>query len=127
MLSSLKNVPSFLKSFLGTTKLNFTEDGDGLATPRKEEDDHVNDSLGGLFPYSSYDEDFKLFVINGTKEDQVEGIGFVIEVSPQIGASPEMAEALAEILARTAETGVGIQVSAFGSPDLEHLYHGMRK
>jgi conjugal transfer ATP-binding protein TraC len=127
MLQSIKSVPDFLKKLLGTTKLNFTEEGEGLASAREDADDHVNDSLGGLFPYSSYDEDFKLFVINGTKEDQVEGIGFVIEVSPQIGASPEMAEALAEILARTAETGVGIQVSAFGSPDLEHLYHGMRK
>lgn len=127
MLESLKNLPQTIKALLSPVQLNFVQADGDMSIPRQSDDVHVNDSLGSLFPYGPYDDDQKLFVITGNKPEQVEGIGFVIEINPQIGASAEMAEALAEILGKTAETGVGIQVSGFGSPDLEHLYYSMRK
>jgi conjugal transfer ATP-binding protein TraC len=87
------------------------------------------DTLGSLLPYTSYEDDFKLFVIEGQEFGVIEGLGFVMEVNPQIGASEEMGNSLVEILKRLseAEPGLGIQVTAFGSPDMENLFHNMRR
>jgi conjugal transfer ATP-binding protein TraC len=120
-----------IKGIFSPAKLNFisSSDADDLAVPRSGDGGHVNDSLGTLFPYSSYDSDYKLFVIDGSNPEQIEGIGFTIEINPQVGASEEMAESLAALLS-TAAGGVpniGIQVSSFGSPDLEHLFRNMRQ
>lgn len=115
------------KSMFSAARTNFTESEPDFAKPRQNESSHVHDSLGSMFPYTAYSEEFNLFVIEGAKPGVLEGLGFVVEVSPQIGASEEMATAMVDMLTRIAEPGVGFQVSSFGSPDLEHLYGAMRR
>ena len=118
---------STLKSMFSPAQQNFVAVEPDLAEPRVDNDETSHDSLGEIFPYSSYDADHRLFVIDGAKEGQVEGLGFVIELNQQIGASKEMADALADLLTKVASPGIGLQVTTFGSPDLEHLYGAMRR
>jgi conjugal transfer ATP-binding protein TraC len=106
---------------------NFVEDGDVSAVRSGKPEEHVHDRFGPIFPFSAYDEANRIFQLDGAKPGEIEGLGFVIELTPQIGASIEMADALAAMLTRTVEPGAGWQISAFGSPDLEHQYDLMRR
>lgn len=121
----LKDLLAPWKQLFKPANNNFKEIEPDLAKPRTDRR-VAHDSLGAILPYTAYDETYKLFVIEAEEFGKQEGLGFVMEINPQVGASEEMADSLVDLLKRLGETGVGIQVSAFGSPDLESLFQSMR-
>lgn len=122
----LKSLLSSFKSVLTPSTPNFVED-DNASPARTGSEEHVHDRFGPIFPFSAYDDKYQIFQVDGATPNDIEGLGFVIELTPQIGASVEMSNALAAMLTRTVEPGAGWQVSVFGSPDLEHQYEHMRR
>lgn len=69
--------------------------------------------LAGLLPYISYSEQEGLF----QTED---GIGFSLEVTPQTGASDDMARVLTGLFANC-PVGTGVQVQIFAGNDIYHV------
>ena len=119
-------ITNFWKTVVKPAEQNLVSAEPDFTQPRQDNDEHAHDTLGSIFPYSSYADDFKLFVIEGNKAGSIEGIGFVIEINQQIGASKEMADGIVDLLSKLAQPGIGLQVSTFGSPDLDSLYTAMR-
>lgn len=79
------------------------------------------DRFADFLPWVAYDPETGLFTMDGTKPGQYEGLGFVLELSPQLGASEAMATYLAGITRLPAPTGTGMQVTMFGSPEIDPL------
>lgn len=81
-----------------------------------------------LLPYLGWDDKKEIFVLEGSEEGKVDGLGFVIEMVPQTGASEDMADLLS-VLFRYMPTGTGVQWTLMGSPligeFLDH-YVGLR-
>jgi conjugal transfer ATP-binding protein TraC len=50
-----------------------------------------------LLPYTGWIPDERLFILEGEKPDVVEALGFCLEMMPQTGAIPEMADLMATI------------------------------
>lgn len=121
MLQSLK---SFAAIF-GRGQSNFEEAQDDLATPRSKDGQLPFNRFASLLPYTAYDEEHRLFVIESTEPGKPEGLGFVLEVQPQIGASQEMANFMVNLFSSGAPPGTGFQVQMYGSPMLEKLFDGM--
>jgi conjugal transfer ATP-binding protein TraC len=82
--------------------------------------------LGQLLPYECWDPETELFFIAGQKEYTLESVGFALELSPQIGASPEMADYLSSLFQTGAPAGTGISVHLVGSPDLTAYFDAIR-
>lgn len=109
-----------------------------LSMPQPNVEQHAPDLVGGhrghglLFdrfadtlPYLGYDPETQLFSLAGAKPGEFEGVGYVLELSPQVGASVQMAEYLVNLIVGTFPTGTGIQCTLFGSPLIDHLAHGL--
>jgi conjugal transfer ATP-binding protein TraC len=47
-----------------------------------------------LLPFVAWDDDQRLFFLEGATPDEVEAVGFVLELTPQTGATKEMADLL---------------------------------
>jgi len=94
--------------------------------PRLDKPVRAFSRLGQLLPYESWDPQTGLFFIAGTKPYTVESVGFALELSPQIGASPEMADYLASLFQTGAPPGTGVSVHLVGSPDLTAFFKAMR-
>lgn len=75
-----------------------------------------------VLPYVGWDKKSRLFFIEGDKEETIESVGFMLELTPQTGSSPEMADYLSTLYQAGAPAGTGIQVQMFGSPDLEGYF-----
>jgi conjugal transfer ATP-binding protein TraC len=69
--------------------------------------------LASWLPYSSYKEDDNLFV-------NLDSLGFVLEISPQTGATEEMAQILVSLFTSCPKNS-GIQVTLFGSPHIDDI------
>lgn len=90
--------------------------------PRQKTSALTFNRFADVLPYVGWDEASRLFFIEGDKEETIESVGFVLEMTPQTGASPEMADYLSTLFMSGAPAGTGIQVQMFGSPDLEAYF-----
>lgn len=108
---SLKKIfsPEVLKSNL------LVEDPDLLVARGKG---FVIDRLGSLLPYG-HEVEAGLFTIMDDKRLAIESIGYTLEVTPQTGATPEMASQLTSLFSTDLPTATGIQVTLFAEPDIE--------
>jgi len=104
----------------GTTDLE--EDDIDFAQPRSNEESPPFQRLASFLPYTAFDAERRLFVIEADEPGKPEGWGFVLELSPQIGATKEMADFLVNLFAAASPAGTGFQIQIYGSPDLEALY-----
>lgn len=81
--------------------------------------------LASWLPFSDYDAEHRVFLIEADQNarrkraDAIEGFGFCLELTPQTGASPEMADYLTSLFTQAAPAGTGIQVQMFGSPNID--------
>lgn len=85
------------------------------------------DRFADTLPYLTYDPQTQLFALAGAKPGEFEGVGYVIEITPQVGANQQMAEYLVNLICGTFPTGTGIQSTLFGSPIVDHLTDGIIK
>jgi conjugal transfer ATP-binding protein TraC len=70
-----------------------------------------------VLPWTGYESDSQLFVLEGEEPDSIEAVGYTIELQLQTGATKDMAVLLRELFLDTV-VGCGIQVQLFGSPDI---------
>ncbi len=68
-----------------------------------------------LLPYSAWISDARLFVLEGDDPESVNGLGFCLEMIPQTGARPEMADLLCTLFTYMPR-GSSIQWTLIGSP-----------
>lgn len=101
--------PEVLKSNL------LVEDPDLLVARGKG---FVIDRLGSLLPYG-HEVEAGLFTIMDDKRLAIESIGYTLEVTPQTGATPEMASQLTSLFSTDLPTATGIQVTLFAEPDIK--------
>ena len=98
---------------------NFFRDGDGeeyVPTPIREASARPEfDRMADLLPYSGWDHEHQLFLLDGAKHDDCEAVGFCLEMYPQTGASRDMADLLA-VLFTYMPTGTGVQWTLMGTP-----------
>lgn len=80
-----------------------------------------------LLPYVGWDEESRLFFIEGDRERTIESVGFCIELMPQTGASEEMSNYLSTLFMSGAPAGTGIQVQMMGSHDLDAFFKSYDK
>ena len=111
--------------FFGKSESNFEEKEDDYVTPRRSDADLPFNRFSSFLPYSAFDEESNLFVIESETPGKPEGWGFVLEVSPQIGASQEMADFMVNLFSTGAPAGTGFQVQIYGSPMLEPFFDAM--
>lgn len=101
---------------LETLRSNLIADDSDLLVCRGK--GYVIDRLGSLLPYG-HEVEPGLFTIMDEKHMAVESIGYTLEVTPQTGATPEMAAQLTSLFSADLPTGSGIQVTLFAEPDIE--------
>lgn len=80
----------------------------------------VFDRLADCLPYSGWDPEYQLFLLDGEEPDSCEGFGFCIEMHPQTGASRDMAELL-ETLFTYMPPGTGVQWTLMGTPLIDEF------
>ena len=85
------------------------------ATPTRRKAPLRIDRFADELPYAQFEESDKLCAVAGP-DGTFEGIGFVIEVTPQTGTSLNMAKSLEHMIGSILPDGTGVQVSLFGSP-----------
>jgi conjugal transfer ATP-binding protein TraC len=79
--------------------------------------------LADWLPYSGYLPEERLFLLDrppeerGGTKDPVEAIGFVLGITPQLGASERMVEVLKSMF-NGLPTGASLQFHLFGTPDI---------
>ncbi len=78
----------------------------------------VLDRMSSLLPYG-YEIEPGLFTIDNATGTDLEGIGYVLEFTPQTGATPAMAEHLTSLFAPDLPAGTGLQVSLFATGDIK--------
>lgn len=116
-------MPKFLQGLASLTRArpNMKVNVDNLV-PRRNEPP-MFDRFAEILPWVGYEADRRLFILEGEAKDskvkEYEGLAFAIEISPQIGASPALATALADFGTIGAPAGTGLTVSLFGSPDID--------
>lgn len=116
MLKTLlpKTRNAFNGIFGGGFRSNF-ETADDIQKPRRGEALYF-DRFADELPYAQMDDSDRLCTLMAPDQRKFEGLGYVIEVTPQTGASKEMAKNLELLFGQGAPEGTGIQVTLFGSP-----------
>jgi len=104
-------IKKFFKGFMSDE-----QGAEYIPTPVAEPSRGINfNRLSDLLPYLSWLPDARLFVLEGDKPEHMEGIGFCLEMIPQTGAPPEMADLLATIF-NYLPPNSSLQWSLLGSP-----------
>jgi conjugal transfer ATP-binding protein TraC len=88
----------------------------------------VYNKFSQLLPYLSWIPDRRLFILEGDTAQKMEGIGFCLEMTPQTGASQDMADLLTTIFAYLPE-GSGLQWTLVATPLIDRFldaYVGIR-
>ena len=98
---------------------NYIESDPSVAAPRSGAPRLMSDRFATFLPYSKYDPHFRLFLIDSPDPNKPEGLGFTLELHPQIGASEAMARDLTNLFNTSAPEGTGFQVQMFGSPVID--------
>jgi len=112
-----------IKSQLSSENSNFSEKGEDYAGFRDSKRKSPSiDRFSAYLPYTAWDSDYQLFVIESDKPGKAEGMGFCLELTPQTGASREMAEFMANLFTTGAPVGTGFQVSLFASPVVDDYF-----
>lgn len=109
-LKSVLSVPSFVSNFKASDK----------TTPQRRKSALLIDRFSRELPYAHFSDEDGLCAIEAP-DGTYEGLGYVIELRPQTGASANMAKSLEQLFGSTLPEGSGIQVSLFGSPYIEPL------
>ena len=73
-----------------------------------------------LLPYSAWMPEERLFVLEGDAEHKVDAIGFCLEVLPQTGATPDMADLMTTLFTYLPKDA-SIQVSLFATPLIDRF------
>lgn len=73
-----------------------------------------------LLPYLGWIPERRLFILEGDVPQKVDGIGFCLEMSPQTGATPDMADLLTTIFTYL-PTGSGVQWSLVATPLIDRF------
>ena len=110
--------PKWLTQLTKTLKANLSVK-DAAVTNLRANEEPLIDRFGSILPYG-YEVEDGLFAID-TPNGELEGVGYVLEVTPQTGATPEMAKHLETIFAADLPTGCGLQVTVFATPDVKSL------
>ena len=76
--------------------------------------------LADLLPYSAWIPEHRLFVLEGNVPNKVEGIGFCLEVLPQTGATPDMADLMMTLFTYLPRDA-GIQISLMATPLIDRF------
>ena len=97
-------IPANLKKWFRPVVSNLEETKDDFVQPRRNGELPFN-RLSSILPYTAYDEDNAVFVIEGEDSGKIEGLGFVIEITPQIGASAEMADFMTNLFPSSVPQG----------------------
>ncbi|WP_126448119.1 type IV secretion system protein TraC [Sulfuricystis multivorans] len=96
-----------------------------IANPSRE----VNyDRFSDLLPYLAWIPERRLFVLEGDVPQKVDAIGFCLEMTPQTGATPDMADLLTTIFTYLPK-GSGVQWSLIATPLIDRFldaYVGVR-
>ena len=102
--------------YLGKARQNLTIQSSTInaKTPNRI----IIDRFGSLLPFG-YEVEKGIFTITAPESDETEALGYVLEISPQTGASEELAKHLESLLSSDMPAGSGIQVSLFASPDID--------
>ncbi len=116
---------SFDWLFPSTLTPNLEHAEENLAQPRTGDPRSMSDAFAKVLPYSKYDPDFRLFVIDSLDPNNPEGLGFTLELHPQIGASEAMARDLTNLFTTNAPPGTGFQIQIFGSPVIDGLLNNI--
>ena len=95
------------------------------STPTRRKAPLRIDRFADELPYAQFEESDKLCAI-AAPDGSFEGLGFVIEVTPQTGTSLNMAKSLEHMIGSILPDGTGVQVSLFGSPFIEPLVELVR-
>lgn len=111
--------------WFGRSESNFTEDDVDFVTPRRDDSELPFNRFASFLPYTAFDEESRLYVIEGDQPGKPEGWGFTLEIRPQIGASQAMSDFLVNVFSTSAPAGTGFQVQMYGSPNLEDFFGGM--
>ena len=114
----MMRIKEWFAQFSKTLAANMTVKGEAVSALRNQKDALI-DRFGSILPYG-YEVEDGLFSID-TPEGTLEGVGYVLEITPQTGATPEMAKHLESIFAADLPTGTGLQVTVFASPDVKPL------
>ncbi len=94
---------------------------DGVATLPANGRRRSFNAFSEQLAYTTWREAEAVFYLEGTTPGSIDGIGFALELSPQTGATEQMASILASLFT-ACPTGAGIQVSLFGTNQIEdHL------
>ena len=117
-LSNLSERLEALKNRLSFQKLssNLAFEDDSLFTHRGRA--MVVDRVSALMPYG-HEVEPGIFTILDDKGLSIESVGYTLELTPQTGATPEMARQLTGLFSADLPTGTGLQVTLFGEPDIE--------
>lgn len=86
------------------------------------------DRFSDMLPYLAWIPERRLFVLEGEVPQKVDGIGFCLEMTPQTGATPDMADLLTTIFTYLPK-GSGIQWSLIATPLIDRFldnYVGVR-
>lgn len=114
-----------VRNIFSAAPSNYEEAGDDFVQPRSNNEQLPFNRFASILPYTAYDADTQLFVIEGEAPNKIEGMAFTIEVTPQIGASREMADFLVNLFPPSAPAGTGYQIQMFGTPILDGLTQAM--
>lgn len=96
----------------------------GLFTTRRGEAAMV-DRFGEVLPYADFDKTSNLFLLDSGEPGKYEGLGYVLEVSPQIGADEQLMNGMLDIVAANSPPKTGIQISLLGSPRIDYFVRRM--
>lgn len=102
---------------------NFNEKGDDYAFARDSaKKSPTIDRFSDYLPYTAWDPDYNLIVVESDKPGKIEGMGFCLELAPQTGATQEMAEFMTNLFTMGAPVGTGIQISLYASPVVDSFF-----
>lgn len=118
--SETKDAMRMLARFLNPRTRSNMEVGEDVFVPGAKAGP-TYDRFAEYLPWVGYIEDMRLFVLAGREPGSYEGVAFALEVTPQIGATPELASAMSDFATMGAPVGTGIQVSMFGAPDIDYF------
>lgn len=80
--------------------------------------------LAQWFPWVAYDEETQLFgieeIVNNKRKEKltIDALGYVIELTPQIGANSQMTDMLTNVY-KDLPAGCGVQIQLYGSPIID--------
>lgn len=76
--------------------------------------------LSDMMPYLAWMPDPRLFVLEGDVPNKVEGLGFCLEVLPQTGATPDMADLMTTLFTYLPKDS-GLQISLIATPLIDRF------